>query len=78
MAVKIVTAPAPAKSANPYPWIGLLLNSDLLVLFTARDAGVVLRDANRWSYGVGHYSEEWEEADFVSFAGSVTLSNEAA
>jgi hypothetical protein len=62
------------KASIKYPYLGINKESDLIVLFTRKVCGVVVKsDENNY---LGHYAENWHEVIFTPFNGTITLSND--
>lgn len=57
-----------------YPFVGISLETNLIVLFHENYKGIVLNRGIS-GYKDGHYSTAWAMHCFVPFEGSVTLSN---
>ena len=67
MKVEVIT-----KETRTYPWVGKLVDYDLVILFTGMNEGIVLQDTNN-DYEVGYEDDDWCESNFKPC--SVTLSS---
>ncbi len=58
-----------------YPYIGIIEDTKLTVLFESSGRGVCL-SPGKSPHGVGCFDNSWEEHHFVPLKGEITLSNE--
>lgn len=61
-------------SSVKYPFIGICLENNLIVLFHDYEKGIVLNHG-RSPYEDGYYSTSWVMTSFIPFQGSVTIAN---
>lgn len=61
-------------SSIKYPFIGIRLENNLIILFHDCEKGIVL-DRGNSSFREGHYAINWAMHCFVPFQGSVTITN---
>lgn len=80
----IVTTQPPPPPPRTYPWVGISLTAGVIVWFTGPFQGVVVgrdRDAPRsvgpgsGSFDIGSTAHTWHAENFVTFTGTVTISN---
>lgn len=62
---------------SKYPYLGEFKDKTLIVLFTKKNTGFVIKDKDvDCGYSIGHNSSGWdEERQFTPFKGKITLSN---
>lgn len=58
------------------PFLGISTKDNLIVLFTERRKGVVLRSDNDIFHKQFSYREDWIDSSFIPFNGTITLSND--
>lgn len=61
-------------SSIKYPFIGIRLENNLIILFHDYEKGIVLNPGSS-SFQYGYYSINWAMRCFVPFEGSVTITN---
>jgi hypothetical protein len=73
--VKTTVTEATEARGKAYPYMGILPDKGIIVLFTSEDTGMVLhKGEGRWP--VGDYEDgQWREEDFAVFQGTLTLEN---
>lgn len=66
---------SPLQVANKYPYLGINLGFDCVILFTSPNTGTVV-NGGRSADEVGFHYDEWKEETFSKFLGVVQLENE--
>ena len=55
----------------PFPKLMKLNDSDLIVLFTGKNKGIVINSID--NFRIGTYAEDWIIDSFTDFKGSITI-----
>lgn len=63
--MRVTVIKIPLAVREKYPWVGKYVNGDveIVVLFTARNAGMCLASNN--NHTAGHTSKMWKESDYT-------------
>ena len=54
-----------------YPWVGVGVNSGVIVLFIGPKCGTALKQTR--DYELGEQSRFWDESSFTPFKGEITI-----
>lgn len=72
--MKSVTNYRKSPSSKKYPYLGIFLYEQLIVLFSEPGKGTVVA-SGKSAYPIGTYKTSWTEDNADEFVGEVTLSN---
>ncbi len=73
--MKVEINETPTQENAEYPCLKVGKRTGVVVLFTDKRKGTVVFEGNK-IYELGFHSEVWNEENFTSYNGSITLSND--